>query len=240
MLRFLRALLYTLILFTVALASFLTAMRFAIHGSETKVPQLRGLTLSDAENAAQNSGLVLAGTDRFFSSAVPAGRVLSQTPPAGTTVRRGFRVQAALSLGPQTLAIPNFVGQSERTAELDARSHNLEPGVISMLPAEDAAAETVMAQFPPADAQEAASPRVNLLVAAAAPKAVFVMPDLVGMKLDAATQLVKAAGMVLGKVETEPGASVEPASVVEQAPPPGSRIVTGGTVTLKASSTGAR
>jgi len=238
MLRLLRALLYTLILLTVALASFLTAMRFAIHGSETTVPQLTGLSMADAERAAQNNGLLLSGADRFYSSSVPAGYILSQMPTAGTTVRRGFRVQVAESLGAQTITIPNLVGQSERAAEMDARRRGLEPGSVSTMPTADTAAETVIAQFPASGAVGVATPRVSLLISAAAPTAVFVMPELVGMKLGAASDLVTAAGMKLAKVEMQPGSSssaeLVSAVVVEQSPTAGSRIAAGSTVTLKA------
>ena len=54
---FLRYTLMALVLLFVAMASALTAMRFAIHGREVAVPKLQGLTPQQAENAAISSGL---------------------------------------------------------------------------------------------------------------------------------------------------------------------------------------
>ena len=47
--RFLRTLLYGLILVVVGLISALTAMRFAIHGREVSVPKLAGVTAAAAQ-----------------------------------------------------------------------------------------------------------------------------------------------------------------------------------------------
>ena len=58
--RFLRSLLYGLIMGVVGLISALTAMRFAIHGREVNVPKLAGLTATEAQRVAADSGLAIA------------------------------------------------------------------------------------------------------------------------------------------------------------------------------------
>ena len=81
--RFFRFILRALILVVVFLAAFLTAMRFAIHGRQTTVPKIIGLAQSQAERLLADNGLVLDQGDRYFSSDVPPGRVMSQVPAAG-------------------------------------------------------------------------------------------------------------------------------------------------------------
>src|SRR3954468_15220459 len=129
--KLLRFLLLAMILLTVAMVSALTAMHFAIHGREVAVPKLIGMTRANAELAANSAGLILDVENRFFSSDVPEGKILSQLPIAGNTVRRGWRVRVAQSLGPQRTEIPNVIGQSVRAAEINVRRRGLEVGSIA-------------------------------------------------------------------------------------------------------------
>src|SRR5262250_1320237 len=115
--QFFRALLLALLVLTVALVSALTAMRFAIHGREVEIPKLVGMTPIEAERAAIASGLQITIERQFFSPDIPEGRVMTQMPPPGTKVRRGWMVRVAQSLGPQRVAIPDVTGESERVAE---------------------------------------------------------------------------------------------------------------------------
>ena len=114
-----------LVLALVALASALTAMRFAIHGREITVPDMQGRSPAEARQIAEANGLGLKVEREYYSSKVPEGRVLSQVPAAGTVVRRGFEVRLAISLGPQRVDIPTIVGQSERAAQPSVYRHGV-------------------------------------------------------------------------------------------------------------------
>ena len=85
--RFLRTLLYGLILVVVGLVSALTAMRFAIHGREVSVPKLAGFTAAEAQRLAAGNGLEVSRDQHFYSSDVPEGRIVSQLPTAGARVQ---------------------------------------------------------------------------------------------------------------------------------------------------------
>ena len=81
--RFFRWVVRVLVLIVVFMASLLTAMRFAIHGRQTKVPKVVGMTPRDAENALESHGLVLEQADRFYSADIPAGRIRVAGADAG-------------------------------------------------------------------------------------------------------------------------------------------------------------
>jgi beta-lactam-binding protein with PASTA domain len=207
MIRFLRVLAQILVLIIVALASALISMRLAIHGSEVAVPDFRGMAPAQAERAASARGLELALGDRFYSSTVAAGQIVSQQPEPGTHVRRGWRVQAAESLGAQQIEIPALLGLSPRAAEIDIRRRGLELGALAELPTPDAEPQSVIAQTPSPGAQGVASPSVSLLYAAAPPEPAYAMPDLTGLTVDEASALLAAAGLKV-------------VSIANAAPPP--------------------
>src|SRR5271165_3156532 len=128
--RFFRYAFRVLILIVVFMVSALTAMRFAIHGRQTAVPKIVGMTPLEAQRALASKGLVLESADRYYSTDVPEGRVLSQAPAPGSEVRRGWRVRVAESMGPQRVVIPDVAGGSERAADINIKRRGLELGNV--------------------------------------------------------------------------------------------------------------
>src|SRR5947209_2037426 len=156
-----------LILLLVFLSSALLAMRFAIQGREVRVPRLIGLTPAEAERVANSDGLVLSIESRFYSSALPQGRIVSQAPAPDATVRRGWKLRVAESLGPQRAAIPNLIGQSQLAAGINISRRGLEMGSVSTIYLPGAQPETVVAQNPAPETTEALSPKIDLILSAA-------------------------------------------------------------------------
>lgn len=252
MIRFLRLLAKVLILIIVALATALISMRFAIHGREVAVPDLGGMTSAEAERAVVERGLQLSRGDRFYSASVPAGRIVSQQPGPGTLVRRGWRVLAAESLGPQLMQIPSLLGMSPRAAEIDLRRRGLEPGDAAELPIDGFPPQLVLAQTPAPGAQGVAAPRVGLLYTGTPPDFVYAVPDLTGLPLAEATSIVNSAGLkpvvtgipsapAVGAPEWNSHPSAVPNRpsqpvVVAQEPHPGSRITRSSSIALQVAS----
>src|SRR5258708_39862834 len=158
--QFFRMLLLALVLMTVALISALTAMRLAIHGREVTIPKLVGMSPLEAERAGAASGLLVVVERQFYSADIPEGKVMTQMPPTGTKVRRGWSIRVAQSLGPQRGAIPNVTGCSERGAELNIRPRGLSLGSIAHLSFPDAPQDQVRSQRPPASARRRSAPNI--------------------------------------------------------------------------------
>ncbi|HVP53466.1 MAG TPA: PASTA domain-containing protein [Candidatus Eisenbacteria bacterium] len=202
--RFLRWLVRVLVLIVVFMAAALTAMRFAIHGRQTAVPKVIGMTPRDAESALEANGLVLERSDRFYSAEVPAGRIVSQAPLPGEQVRRGWHVRVAESMGPQRVTIPDLTGDSERSAEINIRRRGLELGTMAVASIPDATPDQVVAQSPPANATNVSAPKVSMLIAATEDRKSYVMPDLRGRTEDQAVNAIVNAGLKVGSISSQP------------------------------------
>jgi beta-lactam-binding protein with PASTA domain len=226
-------------LVAVALGSAIITMHFAIHGAEVQVPSLKGMTVSDARSQTTGLGLNLEVDNRYYSSDVAPGHILTQSPPAGTVVRREWRVRVAESLGAQKVEVPDTVGVDQRVAALKLRRVGLAVGVTAQLPYANAPEGTVLAQDPPARAQGIAGPSINLLVAAPGEDTPdgFVMPDFAGVPIVAAQAALARVGLKgpppefvdahvpeIGGANTAPVAPVAPGSVIGQQPPAGARV----------------
>src|SRR5215218_3600945 len=66
----------------------------------TKVPDVTGLPYSVAENRLEEAGYLLGGVEEATSQTVPAGVVMKQDPPPGTTLSPGSYVYLTDSIGP--------------------------------------------------------------------------------------------------------------------------------------------
>ncbi len=201
--RFFNIVLGALAMLVVALVSAFITMRLAIHGREVKVPNLSGLTISDASKKTSSLGLSLNLENRFYSPTAPPGRVLAQSPAPGSIVRREWPVRITESLGPQDVAIPNLIGQTERTASINIRRVSLELGTVAHIaaPGEPGA---IISQTPNPNATGVDRPRVSLLLAdpeqAESPEA-FVMPSLAGLTLAGAAARTAAIGLHIASAE---------------------------------------
>jgi eukaryotic-like serine/threonine-protein kinase len=239
---FFRLVLLALVLLVVALVSALTAMRLAIHGHEVAVPDLVGKSPAAARMIAEQSGLDLSVEREYYSPTVPEGKILSQLPPAGSQVRRGWQVRVAESLGPQRVAIPNVIGQSERAANLNIRRRGLDVGAIAQMQLPDATDSQVLAQAPPPNASGVSAPKISLLVAAPPQPQALVMPSFVGQPLGTVALTLQNAGLHMGNVITVPAldgsapttTTASPASmVVSQDPAAGEKTLAGAAVNFE-------
>jgi len=250
---FFRFVLMTLVLLLVALVSALTAMRFAIHGREVAVPDLVGKTPAEARRTAAASGFEMEVERQYYSATVPEGKILSQLPPPGTQVRRGWQIRVAQSLGPQRVEIPNVLGESQRAAEINIRRRGLDVGTVAQIETRSIPADQVLGQNPPPNASGVSAPKISLLTADAAPPPAFVMPNFVGQALGGVTLVLQDAGFRLGSVSVAPPASTTPVApagspavsapppaqptpasiVVSQSPAPGARIIAGAAVNVE-------
>jgi eukaryotic-like serine/threonine-protein kinase len=208
--RFFRLVTRSLILLLIALFSALTAMRFAIHGREVRVPNLRGITILQAQETANGNGLIVSVEDKFYSSDVAAGKIISQIPSSNSKVRRGWRVRVAESLGPQRVTIPDLTGQTERAATLNLRRRGLDLATIAALPLSTTPADQVIAQAPPPSASEMLSPKVSILLAEAPPTLEYVMPNFVGHPLAEAREKIARAGLQTAAVSLASASSPAP------------------------------
>jgi eukaryotic-like serine/threonine-protein kinase len=249
--QFFRMLLLALVLMTVALISALTAMQLAIHGREVTIPKLVGMSPIEAERAGAASGLQVLIERQFYSADIPEGKIMTQIPPPGTKVRRGWSIRVAQSLGPQRVAIPDVTGGSERVAELNIRRRALTLGTVAHVSLPDVPLDRVISQSPPANASGVSAPKISLLVSDGPEPPSYVMPNLTGQPLGSAMLALQDARVKVSKIsvlsapslpgESQPvpvapsaGSEPSPASmIVTQTPAPGQKIVAGSAVNFE-------
>ena len=221
------ALVLTYILFAAA------AVRLAIKTRDVVVPPLNGKTVNEATSLLGGAGLNLKVEEaRRVDAAVPAGRILSQDPPAGFKTRRERSVKVWVSAGPRATSVPALLGESERTALLRAQQDGLQLASIAEIRSADYPIGTVIAQNPPPKSSGA---RLALLVNRGERGDTYVMPDLIGVNGDRAADLLRSRGFRVSLVGDHPYPGVPAGIVLRQSPQGGFQIGLSDPISLEVS-----
>ena len=215
----------------VALATFWFSFNAQRRATEVQVPELRGLSLSEAEARAARAGLVVEVVEERHDPATSRGQVLLQDLARGLAVRRGRKVRVVLSLGGEVLKVPDLVGAGSRTVAVRLEQEGFALGDEARTWSRAVPAGTVLAQVPAPGSPGVPGTRVHRLVSAGPPPTRWVMPDLTGLGRERAEAWVASSGFRLAPVVYVPGSS-SPGAVVGQLPLPGHPVVSRGVVQL--------
>jgi len=214
----------------VALGTFWFSFNAQRRASEVHVPELRGLSQSEAEVRAGRSGLVIEVVEERHDPATSRGQVLGQEPAPGSAVRRGRKVRVVLSLGGEVLEVPDLVGAGARTVAVRLEQEGFALGDEARAWSRGVPAGTVLAQVPSPGSPGVPGARVHRLVSAGPPPTRWVMPDLTGLARERAEAWIASSGFRLAPVVYVPGST--PGTVVGQLPLPGHPVTSRGVVQL--------
>jgi eukaryotic-like serine/threonine-protein kinase len=209
------------ILASAAFLSAITAMRIAIHGRETTMPNLVGKDVREANRALTSKGLVLRVADRVYSD-VPINQVVRQTPPPGMLMKVSQQAHVVLSLGQRELQIPPLEGNSLRVSRIELLRGGLQVGEVSSVVLPDRPTDLVLQQNPK-PGRGAATPRVDLLVTSGPREQAYVMPYFMGLnEIDVQHRLDQAN--LHRKINYVAAPQWPHGTVIDQAPLAGTRI----------------
>ena len=183
-------------------------------GKEIKAPDFKNMTLKEAKLAAKEYKIRIKKGDEVVSEEVEKGRIVSQDPDAGTTIKTGSTVTVNISKGLGDGSVPDLRGkkQSELADYLEAAGFKL--GTVS----EEASEEekgTVLSQDPDAGEEVEKGTAINVGVSDGS-KAKATVPYLVGKSINDAQSALSKAGLSLGSISYEYSSTYAEGEVIWQ------------------------
>ena len=129
------------------------------------VPDVRRLTLREAQLELENHQLQLGNVDEIQDATVPKDHVISQNPREGTSVAIGTRVDLVVSKGtePETVIVPNLIGLTEAQASAVLNDNLLDLGDVTGVPSDEPPG-TIIAQTPEEGEEVPVRTRVDITV----------------------------------------------------------------------------
>jgi eukaryotic-like serine/threonine-protein kinase len=194
------------------------------------VPDLRGMELATALVKLQEKELYPRLSLRFTDNPLDRGKIVDQSPSAGTIVKAGRRIQVTVSRGAVADKVENFVGQDLNEAKIHLQT--LFAGARPLLSVKEppiyvfdkAPAGTVLEQKPQPETEIAGPTQLELVVSRGPEKAQVRVPDLQGLSIDEALLQVEKTDLVVNFSIRAAGKNERAGAVVSETPAAGSMI----------------
>ena len=197
------------------------------------VPSVAGLAQAAAQTAITNAGLVVGAITQDFSTTVPAGVVISQSPDSGSSVSSGSAVALTVSSGPQPVGVPNVTGLAQAAGTVSLAAVHLSVGTVTGACSNIVASGLIISQNPAVGTLMAFGSAVDLVVSTGPCN--DSVPAVIGLTQAAASAALNAAGLAVGTVTQAYSSSVAAGLVISQTPNPGTSVVHGSAVALTVS-----
>jgi eukaryotic-like serine/threonine-protein kinase len=192
------------------------------------VPDVASLSEPKAETALREAGFK-ARVKQQFSSAVTQGDAIRTTPAAGTRLQRLSSVVLVVSNGPQTVSVPDVVGNTESAAKAGVDQAGLQIEIVQQR--SNQSPGDVLSQSPAAGTTVVIGSVVRVVVDKA-PKPVQV-PDVDGEQQDDAVSALSSLGLAVffsNKTVSDPS---QDGVVLSQRPTAGTEVAPGTRVVLQ-------
>jgi serine/threonine-protein kinase len=198
-------------------------------GQFTKVPPLLSKTEAQARDRLKSAGLEVGQVKREYNDAVQRGTVIGTDPAPGARIRDHDSVTLTISLGPETVNVPDVAGRPLAEARARLKADGLEPGMVTRDFSEDVAKGSVIATTPRAGTKRHAGSAIALTVSKGSP---IDVPDVTGDDVADARQQLTEAGLKVRIAPQQVNSEYDKGKVAQQSPGDGSQAAEGDTVTL--------
>lgn len=202
-----------------ALAAFAGYRIFNRQSGENKttVPYLVGLSEQEAETLLEEHDLFIRVSGRKNSEQYDEGLIISQNHGEGISVMRNTFVDVVISIGPQTVLVPNVVGQTLRNAEQLIKNEGLTIEQIQYLNS-NFPSGTVIRQSVPGETLVDYNSSIVLLVSRGPSLNIVEVKRYIGLRQDMAESLIVKDNLVVGEITKEYNAQFPENTVIRQQP----------------------
>ena len=201
---------------------------------EVQVPDVSGLSFADARALLEERSLIAEVANSLYDKKIPVDGVISQDPGAGTKRKVNSQIKLVISLGPDLGLIPDLTGKDIREAGIIAEAAGFVIGENKTEFSMTMEKGRIIKQDPISGSQRDKGDTIIVFISDGLPPTV-VVPDVKGMPLAEAAQLLKASGLMLGMTIETPSTAYPEGTVIDQTPPSGSEVDLNSEVDLKVS-----
>lgn len=200
------------------------------HKKTVRVPDVREKNLVSAINILYKHKLRVSKV--YETHHLPKNYVISQYPLPGTEVKIGRRIELKVSSGKYAVVrVPNLQNLHITEAKYQLSNSTLHIGRLSYTYS-SIEKDHVITQTPLYNTKVPKDSKVNLLISKGERPVTFYMPDLVGMKFEKATQIIKDMGLRITRIEEKVCDEYERGVIISQKPLRGYRVSAGEGVSL--------
>lgn len=175
---------------------------FGKSTKEITVPSFVGMTLEEAQAAAEEKGLVIEEGDEVYSPDLAEGLITSQNPVAQSKVSEGKVITVNISKGMKDGVVPSLIGKNYNEAKSYLESLGFTLGVVVKETSTEPK-DTIIGQSVKAGTSAEKGTEIDVTVSDGKGKEKVKMPNLIGKTPEEAKSILAANGLQVGEVSYE-------------------------------------
>lgn len=191
-------------------------------GKEVVVPDVKGMSYSEAKEVLEEKGLKIEKADEpIASQKIEKGKIVSQTPSKNSKVKKGRTVRVILSAGNAELKVPDLKGLSYNEAKTLLSEMGLQISKGDEVDSDSISEGLIASQYPAAKTKVDKGDIITVNISRGKKDAVI--PKLVGTKFTSEndiSEILSKYGYKLGKVSYEESYET-PGTIIKQSPDAG-------------------
>jgi len=185
------------------------------------VTDITGKNLNRALIELETEGYKGVVYDTVYTADVNPQTVVDQYPVAGAKVKPGRTIRLKISRSEKLIIVPNLVGQSRRSVEISLQQIGLRIDTVYTEFNPDYPKGTVAWQFPKSGDYIKKGMGLQITVSQGLPPDFFQVPQLFGMSMQNAKDLLTKARLKVGKISYQQNEDLVPYTVLDQSIAPG-------------------
>lgn len=193
--RVISGILYLVIFIAVVIITGYLTFTILSFSRTVEVPELRGLSLPEANSLVFKKGLYLKVEGEEYDPIIPPGHITRQDVPSNTKVKENRGIKIFISKGPKALLNPEVTGLSLEEAESVIVKNGLKIGRIIYVHSDSIEKGKVIAQRP--DSEEKPGDSISLVVSDGPFQKILFCPDFTGKDEDKARNIAERLGLKL-------------------------------------------
>jgi len=202
------------------------------HGQGNYMVNVKGKQLEYALDILSSEGHRGLVSDTMFSAAFNPGIVIDQYPSTNMKVKEGRTVRLTIANAERSVMVPDLIGRSERSAELDISQVGLEIDTVYKEYNSDVPVGNVTWQYPKGGDMLSRGMGVHLTISLGVPPNFFQAPNIFGLSKKKAIVEIEKSGFSLGKVYYRQNEDLIPYTVLDQSLKPGTVLEKSATIDL--------
>lgn len=193
------------------------------------VANVVGKQVDDAKNMLVSQNLRIS-ISSVYDDKVPVGRVISQSPEAGTQVKEQRTITLIVSKGMEITNAPDLRGMSRRDAELQLKNSGLALGTVEEQFVTEVPAGMVASQNPKPGSQINKGSTVAIVISKGTGARKFTLPDFRGISQNALAGQMENLKLKVGNISESPSDRYSPGTISAQNPAPGTEVQEGAVI----------
>ena len=155
-------------------------------------------------------------SDTLYTNKFKLGTIVDQYPKPNTRVKSGRTVRLKIAQPEKSVAIPNLIGQSRRSAELELNQMGLLIDTVYTEYNPEYPNGTIAWQYPKAGDRRKKGMGIQITVSKGMPPNFFQVPNLIGLSINQAKDLIFKSRLKVGKISYHQDQDLVPYTVLDQ------------------------